>query len=286
MSMILDALTRAERERQIEKQPHLKFVTPVRPRQKKSNNLWLWVVMSLLANAVVLAIFLRPDTGSNEVAEFANNSALNIQLVPVVQSSVQAPVTEEMVASKATPIRQLYDEAIVSNPPPTARPSAVELDSQPALALDRPLVYEAKQAKKLSPPNVVSKSHVIETYARRTSAKKGTVSFSQTELNIGHSVPPNSNVPKLLIDQGEIKPSAANAPSLKDLPDGTRSNLSQYEVNVHVFDDDPQRRFVLINMGKYKEGDHIANNGPLVEEITREGVIVDYGNGRALLPSK
>ena len=72
--------------------------------------------------------------------------------------------------------------------------------------------------------------------------------------------------------------------NLKDLPEGTRSSLSQYEVNVHVFDDDPIRRFVLINMDKYKEGDRIINNGPLVEEITPAGVVVDYGNGRALIP--
>ena len=39
-------------------------------------------------------------------------------------------------------------------------------------------------------------------------------------------------------------------------------------------------------MDKYKEGDHIANNGPLVEEITPAGVVVNYGNGRALLPPK
>ncbi len=73
---------------------------------------------------------------------------------------------------------------------------------------------------------------------------------------------------------------------VRDLPESARSNLNQYEVNVHVFDDDPIRRFVLINMDKYKEGDRIANNGPLVEEITPAGVVVDYGNGRALLPPK
>ena len=36
MSMILDALTRAEHERQLEKQPNLKFVAPVKQRQKKT----------------------------------------------------------------------------------------------------------------------------------------------------------------------------------------------------------------------------------------------------------
>ena len=44
--------------------------------------------------------------------------------------------------------------------------------------------------------------------------------------------------------------------------------------------------FVLINMDKYKQGDQISGNGPLVQEITRDGVVIDYGDGQALLPPK
>jgi len=287
MSMILDALTRAEHERQIEKQPDLKFVSSVIPRQKKSNNIWLWVILGLLANAAVLAIFLRSDTGTNEATEVAKiDRTVNSNALAAAQTPVQIQVTEEVVAPAVEPISAIEGVA-TTNPSTVDRSLAVELDNKIIPELDRPLLYEAKQAKTSPQSKVFAKAKApIARGFTATSPARGVVSFSKTELEFDEASQSITNAPKLLIDQGETNPSAANVPSLEDLPDGLRSNLSQYEINVHVFDDDPQRRFVLINMNKYKEADHIANNGPLVEEITREGVIVDYGNGRALLPSK
>ncbi|MEJ2114742.1 MAG: general secretion pathway protein GspB [Gammaproteobacteria bacterium] len=111
------------------------------------------------------------------------------------------------------------------------------------------------------------------------------MSFSATELSDVESTP-ILNKPKLLIDGVGENNSFNSVPSVRDLPESSRNKLNQYEVNVHVFDDNPIRRFVLINMNKYKEGDRITDGGPLVEQITSTGVVVDYGSGRALLPSK
>ena len=163
--------------------------------------------------------------------------------------------------------------------------------------VDRPLFYESKQpnAKPATPkPKYASATAKPST---STTKSKGKVSFSSTELSADDAVP-IINKPKLLIDQGdEINNNTVNAlpssransgfvPNVRDLPESSRASLNQYEINVHVFDDNPTRSFVLINMDKYKEGDRIANNGPIVEAITSEGVVVDYGNGRALLPAK
>lgn len=310
--MILDALTRAEHERQLEKQPDLKFVSPVKQRQKKANNIWQWIALALIANAVVLAIFLRPGTNLDETTEIATNSAAISDADSLIQSPLQphideeavvseavvtntidvdtkainsSPVDEEAVVSEAVPASTTDSDttAIISSP--EARPLAMELESKITPEIDRPLIYEAKQAKTAQQSSSNYNSTPAEV-ATASSPTKGEVAFSQTELSVDESAQAIANAPKLLIDQGETTPSIPNVPSLKDLPDSPRNNLSQYEINVHVFDDDPERRFVLINMSKYKEGEHIANNGPLVEEITRNGVIVDYGNGRALLPSK
>ena len=309
--MILDALTRAEHERQIEKQPKLKFVNPVKQQQKTSRNIWLWVAAALGINALVLAIILQVN--SNDVATnvIANNDINDASLmqaqtqmnqptpfnsdsnnfesavpsqedqVPVIESSLQ----EEFQMPANSP--QVVENS--SNPSlHDAQPLALEsIDSSSIEPLDRPLIYEAKQAKN-------SKAQQKKTVAaignepNSIGKKKGAVSFSTTPLSSDEYAPIVTQAPKLLIDQGQesINPPASTVPSLKDLPQSSRNVLSQYEVNVHVFDDNPQRRFVLINMDKYKEGQSIADNGPLVEEITREGVIVDYGDGRALLPPK
>ena len=46
-------------------------------------------------------------------------------------------------------------------------------------------------------------------------------------------------------------------------------------LDVHVYSDVPQDRFVLVNMQKYRAGDQLQE-GPLLDEITLEGVILSF----------
>lgn len=46
-------------------------------------------------------------------------------------------------------------------------------------------------------------------------------------------------------------------------------------LDVHVYSDSPQDRFVLINLQKYHAGDQLQE-GPLLDEITQEGVILSF----------
>jgi general secretion pathway protein B len=46
-------------------------------------------------------------------------------------------------------------------------------------------------------------------------------------------------------------------------------------LDVHVYSDLPQDRFVLINLQKYRAGDQLQE-GPLLDEITQEGVILSF----------
>lgn len=50
-------------------------------------------------------------------------------------------------------------------------------------------------------------------------------------------------------------------------------------LDVHVYDDDPQRRFLLVELKKYREGDTLAN-GAVIEEILPEGVRMFYRGTR------
>ncbi|MGH1536878.1 MAG: general secretion pathway protein GspB [Gammaproteobacteria bacterium] len=290
MSMILDALTRAEHERQLENQPDLKFVTPVKPQNNNPNKIWLWIGLAVLANALILFFVIRALSGDaeNEI-EVASASPESLPDIATVQQQTvqQVPQSQPM---KQEPFQELSTDNPVPNLQPTPqiqnpvseelRPLAMEVNQTQAPEVDRPLVYEAKQAN-AKPP---APKTIVELNTAKASSK-GNVSFSSTELSTDESAPV-VNKPKLLINGVSDRPNSGNVPSVRDLPESSRSRLSQYEVNVHVYDDEPIRRFVLINMDKYKEGDRIANNGPLVEEITSAGVVVDYGSGRALLPPK
>jgi general secretion pathway protein B len=46
-------------------------------------------------------------------------------------------------------------------------------------------------------------------------------------------------------------------------------------LDVHVYSDRPQERFVLVNLQKYHEGEELQE-GPLLDEITPEGVILSF----------
>ena len=296
MSMILDALTRAEHERQLEKQPDLKFVDPVKPQKNNINKIWLWVGLGLLVNILVIFLIFRAlSDGNNPAVEMAAtqepSASQKLSTVPPTttmsgsQQVVQQSATNSNVKQQTlTPEVTIQHQALE---PIDSRPLAMELENSQVPKVDRPLIYESKQANVKSEISVPQPSNT----ASASTVKKGQVSFSATELSVDDATPIVEK-PKLLIEQGEPvalntqSSSTSNVLNLRDLPDSTRNRLNQYEVNVHVFDDDPIRRFVLINMDKYKEGDRIANNGPLVEEITSAGVVIDYGSGRALIPPK
>ena len=59
--------------------------------------------------------------------------------------------------------------------------------------------------------------------------------------------------------------------------------LPDLYIDIHVYSDDPAERFVFINMSKYRERARLAE-GPVVSEITPDGVILDYLGTAFLLP--
>jgi general secretion pathway protein B len=59
--------------------------------------------------------------------------------------------------------------------------------------------------------------------------------------------------------------------------------LPELHLDVHVFATRPAERFVYVNMRKYHEGS-ILQEGPTIERIRRDGVILSYQGLRFLLP--
>jgi general secretion pathway protein B len=59
--------------------------------------------------------------------------------------------------------------------------------------------------------------------------------------------------------------------------------LPELHLDVHVYATNPADRFVYINMRKYHEGGALQE-GPTVERIRRNGVVLNYQGLRFLLP--
>lgn len=77
--------------------------------------------------------------------------------------------------------------------------------------------------------------------------------------------------------------SRALLPSLDELRVNGEVSLPELHLDIHVFSDSPGDRFVFINMDKYREQDTMSA-GPVVREITREGVVLEYRGKRFILP--
>jgi general secretion pathway protein B len=72
-------------------------------------------------------------------------------------------------------------------------------------------------------------------------------------------------------------------PSINELNLTGAQALPELHLDVHVFATRPADRFVFINMRKYHEG-ATMQEGPTVERIRRDGVILDYQGLRFMMP--
>jgi general secretion pathway protein B len=77
--------------------------------------------------------------------------------------------------------------------------------------------------------------------------------------------------------------SKAIIPTIDQLRLDGSLQLAELHLDIHVYSDDPAGRFVFINMVKHREKSRIAE-GPIVNEITRDGVILRYQGRNFLLP--
>ena len=68
-------------------------------------------------------------------------------------------------------------------------------------------------------------------------------------------------------------------PLLQSLPAEFRRTLSELNLDVHVFNQNPTKRFVLINSRRYREGDSLQE-GPVLETITLNGAVFSHRGQR------
>ena len=75
----------------------------------------------------------------------------------------------------------------------------------------------------------------------------------------------------------------AALPTADELVANGNLQMPPLHLDIHVYSPKPEERFVFINMVRHREKSRLAE-GPVVQEITPEGVILDYSGTRFLLP--
>ncbi|MCU7930372.1 MAG: general secretion pathway protein GspB [Candidatus Thiodiazotropha sp. (ex Codakia rugifera)] len=70
---------------------------------------------------------------------------------------------------------------------------------------------------------------------------------------------------------------------LHEMPSGFVSHLPSMNIDIHSYDKRPHKRYVLINMEKYREGDYLTE-GPMLVEILPKGAVMEHMGERFILP--
>jgi len=96
------------------------------------------------------------------------------------------------------------------------------------------------------------------------------------------SAAPDTSVPPPPTSaQEQIQQAPTEQRQLREMPENFRANFPAFTVDVHAYNNNPQRRFVLISGKRYHEGDTMAE-GPRIVSIVPEGLVLDWQGQQVL----
>lgn len=271
MSYILEALRKAERERQLGEAPTLSDVIYDAP--SKGRNGWPWLVaLLLLLNAGLMGYFWLNGWGQN----------------PPIATSALADPTPPKVSADEKPATRIAS-APTSNAPMAASPKVITPAIKPLLnpAKKSSLSREALEGES-SPSKNSNKALGTEQANRRPANAPNTPIIDKAfvrgeqEPEPVNEPPPVANweIPKAV----ESEP-GANLPSLREMPDDIQQKLPDIKINVLAYSSEPEERFAIINMVRYNRGEHLPG-GAVLREIQANGVVLELNGKRFRVPHR
>lgn len=265
MSYILEALRKAERERRLGQAPPLEAVYAAPPVAQRRPWLWLLLAAALLVNAGVVGWLWWP------VEQYPPGVATVPATAPapaVAATPVVAPAPAATPAPVAMPARAPTPGPVTVTP---SMPSTATLPSAPSTASTSPPAPPAAPRKK---PEAAPKSDLTADRPAEAEAVNTPKTAKESKE-------------KTAKESKEKATSTANAaelpPSIQDLPLSVLRNAPDLNLDVHVYSETKDKRFVLINARRYREGEKLSE-GPTLESITPDGAVLRHQGKRFLLP--
>lgn len=244
MSFILDALKKSERERERQQRPAVVDIPYGRSNRKQP--LWLLIVIGLLLlNCALLLVMWWRSGAQPPAAPVATNA-------PIVSSAGSSQSTARTITPpRPAEVRPLQEEA--SEPELTDDTAATLTDATPPEG----------------PPLVRPATGLERAMAQQETLANNLKSDSLARSSFGSS-------------SASIK-STTDLPTLESLGGNGALNLPAMRLDVHVYSSVAKERFAFINSHKYLEGQTLSE-GPVLEKITQDGVILTYRGQRFLVP--
>jgi general secretion pathway protein B len=270
MSYILDALKKSEQEREQGNIPHLQSIhSDTNTDQPKS---YRWLVISIIA-VVLLATTtllwfnfsdrLIPESGDVQIAQSQASSEAIIQQIS----------------------KQKKDLPPIENETPTK--SAADTENSTSLEVEKAIGSTGKQQETITEQAKPS-SNVV--FLEKEIADKDLYSEGPFVLpNKTPADPPKPNparTKQTAVDgvkkqgqdvpvQSSRQPSKPSVSNIADLPQSIRNSIPDLSFSGHVYITVAERRSIIINGKKLREGDYV-NADIKVDEITETGAVFDY----------
>lgn len=261
MSFILEALKKAEQERNLGRAPDLQMVHP--SAESSPRRLWPWLLSgTLLINAVLLGWFMIGFYGNDQpqsdalslTRSSADSESINNETINTAEDSNSPLTSSSLNTNTAEAVAPAELDSARMNAPrlTTPRLSTPRLTTNESLLPRTPVATDVgdSQWSSLEIPDTVTGSTVE---ALPGSANPGT----RVEI---------ATAP--LITEASLLP-------LEAMSADFRNALPSLNLDIHVYSERPERRFVLINSKRYQQGEWL-DEGPLLESITTDGVVLSF----------
>lgn len=282
MSYILDALRKAEKDRNLGRTPSLGDVTtPVTRAPGPGSSKRVVALIALVAGMLVMAVLLWPRSPA---------------VAPSVVATAPAPTTAPVIPAEPPPPGDASAELDLSGGGPAASADPALDEEVAAESLDD-LLDESDSAQ-TDPTDEVDEVDEVEEVRDTDEAvadegipvepdtSPALPIASPSSVAAAPTMPAPSPVPPAELAPLPEAPAAVavgDVVPLRDMPSDYRAAFPELRLDVHVYDDDPTRRWALVNGKKAVEGSTLAE-GPTVSAITPDGIVFDFRGRAALFP--
>lgn len=149
-------------------------------------------------------------------------------------------------------------------------------DASPPIVVPAPATTQTTQASPEETEAFTEQLAAARQNAPRREAPEPEAAIESTTMPVAE--PPRPQTPAT-----SQATSSLALPTIHEVVANGTISLPELHVDIHVYSEIPEDRFVFINMNKHKEGTRLSE-GPVVEEITPQGVVLNLNGTSFLLP--